>query len=185
MFKDIPWYEWLYQVSDCNEWVKSFRLKRIIKNFIDKDWYKKLQISKNWKVANCCLHRLVALTFIPNPDNLPLVMHLDNDPSNNNVSNLKWWNQSHNMKQSYSEWRKKSIFSINNPNKGKLWKYSIHSKKVNQHTLDWTFIKTWDSIIDVERNLQLHHPNISKCCRWKYKSSGWFIWRYSDLFNNI
>ena len=49
--------------------------------------------------------RLVALAYIPNPNNLPLVMHLDNNPHNNHVSNLKWGTQSDNIKQAYNESR--------------------------------------------------------------------------------
>lgn len=49
--------------------------------------------------------RLVALAYIPNPDNLPVVMHLDNNPLNNNVDNLKWGTQSDNIQQAYNEKR--------------------------------------------------------------------------------
>lgn len=49
--------------------------------------------------------RLVAEIYIPNPDNLPVVMHLDNNPLNNNVNNLKWGTQSDNIQQAYNEKR--------------------------------------------------------------------------------
>ena len=42
------------------------------------------------KVKMFNTHRLVAEAFIPNPNKHPLVMHIDNDGLNNNVSNLKW-----------------------------------------------------------------------------------------------
>ena len=48
---------------------------------------------------NLFVHRLVAKTFIPNPDNLPVVMHLDNDPLHCHVSNLKWGTQKENREQ--------------------------------------------------------------------------------------
>ena len=44
------------------------------------------------------IHRLVAETFIPNPYNLPMVRHLDNDPTNNEVENLAWGTQLNNMR---------------------------------------------------------------------------------------
>jgi len=43
------------------------------------------------------LHRAIAEAFIPNPDNLPYVRHLDDDPQNNSVSNLAWGTQKDNM----------------------------------------------------------------------------------------
>ena len=57
---------------------------------------------------NKSIHRLVAETFIPNPDNLPVVLHKDNDPLNNHVSNLKWGTQSENIRQAFDEGRKVS-----------------------------------------------------------------------------
>lgn len=42
------------------------------------------------------IHRIVAETFIPNPENLPEVDHIDRDKSNNNVSNLRWVSMSQN-----------------------------------------------------------------------------------------
>ena len=49
------------------------------------------------------VHRLVAEAFLPNPNNLPVVMHLDNDASNNHVSNLKWGTQKENIHQAIYE----------------------------------------------------------------------------------
>lgn len=49
------------------------------------------------------LHRAVALAFIPNPNNYPLVMHLDSNPKNNKVNNLKWGTASQNLSQAARE----------------------------------------------------------------------------------
>ena len=56
------------------------------------------------------LHRLVAMAHIPNPENLPVVMHLDNDRTNDNVENLKWGTHSENIKQAYREHRKRITY---------------------------------------------------------------------------
>ena len=61
------------------------------------------------------IHRLVALTYIPNPDNLPIVMHLDNDIHNNQVINLKWGTGSDNIKQAFRDGRIKTTYK---PGKG-------------------------------------------------------------------
>lgn len=58
------------------------------------------------KRYNKSINRLVAQTFIPNPDNLPVVMHLDNDTFHNHASNLKWGTASDNMRQAFDEGRK-------------------------------------------------------------------------------
>lgn len=69
------------------------------------------------KRTNESIHRLVAKTFIDNKDNLPVVMHKDNDTLHNHVSNLKWGTASENIKQAFDEGRKIS------PNKDNHDKY--------------------------------------------------------------
>lgn len=51
------------------------------------------------------LHRLVALVYIPNPENLPYVCHKDNVPTNNSVKNLYWGTQKDNMSQASRDGR--------------------------------------------------------------------------------
>ena len=55
----------------------------------------------NGKQKNCRVNRLVAQHFIPNPDNLPEVNHIDGNKENNHVSNLEWCTRSHNVKHSF------------------------------------------------------------------------------------
>lgn len=45
------------------------------------------------------IHRLVALVYVPNPDNKPIVCHKDNNRSNNHYKNLYWGTQKENMEQ--------------------------------------------------------------------------------------
>lgn len=69
---------------------------------------------------NKSIHRLVAQAFIENPNNLPLVMHKDNDPLHNHVSNLKWGTASENIQQAIEEHRRpkpilpKNTFLVSN-----------------------------------------------------------------------
>ena len=91
IFKSIPKYEGLYEVSNFG------RIKSLIKNkFLslnkDKDGY----LMCNLKGKTFKVHRLVAQSFIPNIENFPCVMHLDDNPSNNHFDNLNWGTYSHN-----------------------------------------------------------------------------------------
>ena len=57
------------------------------------------------------VHRLVAIAFIPNPNNYPVVMHLDNNPHNNSADNLQWGTISINTQQAYDDGLIKNHYS--------------------------------------------------------------------------
>ena len=77
--------------------------ERILSQNTDKDGYKSVALSKNHKLYYFRVHRLVAVAFIPNPNNFTLINHKDENPANNIVSNLEWCNQSYNT--SYSNYK--------------------------------------------------------------------------------
>ena len=62
--------------------------------------YKHVGLTKDGKFRTVTIHRLVALTFLDNPDNHPLINHKDGDKANNFASNLEWCSQSHNHRHS-------------------------------------------------------------------------------------
>lgn len=80
------------------------KVKDITKNFIyvynskNPNIYISLSLKcKNGKRKRFLLHRLVAETFIENPNNYPIINHIDENKQNNNVNNLEWCTQKHNM----------------------------------------------------------------------------------------
>ena len=102
-WKDIEGWEGLYAVSTYGN-VKSYAKgdgngyrDRILKQGNEVRGYKSVRFSRDGKTEKKMVHRLVAEAFIPNPENKPQVNHIDNDPSNNNVSNLEWVTGSENM----------------------------------------------------------------------------------------
>jgi hypothetical protein len=85
---DIP--DFSNYTIDENGNVYNKRLKRFLKPSLDKDTYKIVFLVSDDKKKLMKVHRLVALTFIPNPNNLPLIDHIDRNKSNNNITNLRW-----------------------------------------------------------------------------------------------
>jgi len=79
--------------------------------------YLQVGISASVKNVSKLVHRLVAQTFIPNPNNLPQVNHKDGDLTNNNVSNIEWCTRSYNIKP---------VFAINLTTLEVLWFQSQH-----------------------------------------------------------
>ena len=74
---------------------------RILKQYDIGHGYMQVQFSANGNPVHLYVHRIVATCFLPNPNNYPEVNHIDNDPTNNAVSNLEWCSHEYNM--SYKE----------------------------------------------------------------------------------
>lgn len=104
-WRDIIGYEGLYQVSSLGR-VKSLR-KNIIMKFITRSGYYNLVLRKNGQRKSKQVHRLVAEAFIPNPDNLPIVNHIDYNRKNNKVENLEWCTQKQNVLWSVCNMKKR------------------------------------------------------------------------------
>lgn len=110
-WKDIKGYEGYYQISNAGR-VKSvkraYKTKRSfitvpekIRSLINVHGYLYCELWKNGEHQRYAIHRLVASAFIPNPDNLPVVNHLDGDKANNNVFNLEWCSNFENNLHAY------------------------------------------------------------------------------------
>ena len=85
-----------YFVSNFGN-VKNSKTNKILKPSTHMGGYKLINLSKNGDVKNFTVHRLVGKAFLKNPDNKPKVDHIDNNPANNNVKNLRWCSQKDNL----------------------------------------------------------------------------------------
>lgn len=167
IWKDIEGYEGLYQVSNMGK-VKSVRRNIILRQGIT-NGYKKAALYKNKKgYKHFLIHRLVAIAFIPNPDNLPQINHKDENKTNNCVNNLEWCTQEYN--QNYG--------TINIRKSQKQLNHKNISKPVLQYTLEGIFIKEWKSIRDIERMTGYDSSHISRCCRGKHAYAYGYLWKY-------
>ena len=114
IWKDIPGYEGLYKANNLGQ-IKSLPRKTtkggILTQYLDKSprhkEYKRpmIRLSKNGKTKLCRVCRLVALAFIPNPDNKPEVNHIDCNPQNNMAKNLEWTTRKENHTHSATRLR--------------------------------------------------------------------------------
>lgn len=75
--------------------------KRPMLGHVDKSGYRNVLFSESGKTKQYLVHRLIAITFIPNPNDLPMVNHKDGNKLNNSVENLEWCTRSENTKHSY------------------------------------------------------------------------------------
>lgn len=151
----------------------TFR-EKMIKPSISKCGYKQVILCKNNKTYGKTIHKLVAEAFIPNIENKKCVNHIDGNKLNNNVNNLEWCTHKENSKHSWENGLEKSYL------KGKKGKLHNTSKSVNQYDKDGNFIRNWDCISDIKRELNIDSGRISKCCKhYKYcNTAGGYIWEY-------
>lgn len=176
IWKPVAWYEWLYEVS--NTWkIKSlsFRnnhctIKREkILSWGNQNWYTLIYLCKSNKSNKFTIHRIVAQAFLENPENKEQVNHKNWIKNDNRLENLEWCTCSENGKHSYDVlWRKSW-------NEWKILSQAPKSKKIVQLSLDWEPIRYWDCMKEA---ILIYWTTIWDCCRWKTKTSKWFIWRF-------
>ena len=179
-WKDIVGYENEYQINQFGEirtLKDSPKLKKydVLKPQISKrNGYVYQMLYKNGKEKLLRVHRLVAMAFLPNPNNLPQVNHKDGNKQNNSVDNLEWCEQSDNMKHAYknglqtpSENQRKAIINTN----------KLKQKKVCQ-IKDGEVINTFSGISEASRQTKISISCISRCCNLKRKSTNGYEWRF-------
>lgn len=105
-------------------------------------------------------HRLVAEIFIENPNNFPIVNHLDGIKINNVYTNLEWVTHSGNNQHA----KKTGLHAINKP--------------IIQKTLEGEFIEEFYSTRDAQKKTGIDGSCISKVCKGKRKTAGGFNWSY-------
>lgn len=169
-FKDIIGYEGYYQVSNKGR-IKSLgndknRKEKYLKPTKDGDNYLRVGLHKDGKQKTCHIHRLVAEAFIPNPDNLPTVDHIDRNLSNNTVENLRWADMKM-QAENKCEWDRTN-------------QVKSRSIPVSQYTNSGEFIATYPSSREAERKTGVANQSITACIKGRLNSAGNYVWRYAS-----
>ena len=187
VWKDIEGYEGMYQVSNLGrvrsldryvpafcalsktgEIVNYFRKGVIIKQHIaGKSGYLYVRLSIGDKAKGYSVHRLVAKAFIPNPDNLPEVNHIDEDHLNNQADNLEWvthfQNEHHGTKieRAAKTRYRRPVEALNE--KGEV-------------------VATYDRIVDAAKALGINIGTIWQVCNKirNCKTAGGYRWKYKE-----
>lgn len=130
--------------------------------------YKYVQLNNDGKTKMLLVHRLVAMAFIPNPDNLPCVNHKDENKENNSVENLEWCTHSYN-----------NYFGKAKPT---VKAQEARKKEVEQYTKDGKKVAVYESACEAQRKTGICQANISKCClkRKGFLSAGGYVWKFKN-----
>lgn len=160
----------------CDYGNNMFYKKTVFMNPVCKYYY--VSIKYQDKQRGRRVHRLVAEAYLPNPANLPIVMHLDNDKSNNMVSNLKWGTVSENTQQAFDDG-----LLINDKGFD-----DSQSQSVCLFDLNGKLIDTFGSISIASQQTGVTKTGISYQCKHKVRNTNkrpkcGFYFRYLDEYN--
>lgn len=181
IWKDIAGYEGLYQVSNMGR-VKSLERTRNMNNpnakspafapvneriltFGKSLGYRRVILAKDGVNRGFRVHKLVALAFIPNPENKTQINHKDGDKHNNRAENLEWVTPSENQQHALKT-------GLRN---GLKWR-----KTVNQYSLDGTFIRSWAGYVEINETLGFAKQAICHCCKGRCPTAYGYIWRLAN-----
>ena len=170
IWKDIPGFEGLYQASNRGN-IKSLdkyvgykdtgtalRKGKILSPKVTNTGYLEVVLMKN--NVRCCrrVHRLVAITFIPNSFNYPCINHINEVKTDNRIENLEWCNSKQNNDAYYTQ-----------------------RTKIYQYDLQGNLIKEWDSITNASNSVGINKTGIQHCCKGILKTFYGYIWTYFPL----
>lgn len=115
MKDNIPGYPGYHVTKDGKVYSRKLGAWVLRKPLLKKSGYLCVRLNGNKGKRQFGIHQLVAMVYIPNPNNYPLVMHLDDNPTNNKVENLKWGTYIMNTRDAISKGRLR-LKGENNPN---------------------------------------------------------------------
>lgn len=180
-WKPIEGYEGLYEVSNLGRVRSVERMvcgkgkcqrvwkSRVLKPRSNTTGYQQVSLTKDGKATIYLLHRLVAIAFIPNPYNLAIVNHKDENPLNNNADNLEWCTQLYNV--NYGTGKERGNAKSNH-----------NRRAVLQCNLDGNVLREFASLTEAARITGFSRSPIHACCCGKYrnKTAGGYKWRYKE-----
>lgn len=179
-WKDIPNYEGLYQASNLGN-IKSIGYGRpkLLKLVLNKRLgYLYVTLWKDKKLLGKRVHRLIAQTFLENPEEKPEVNHLDGVKINNNVENLEWSTEKENTIHYIKNGLRK--YKISEEHRDKINKSNIlkRAKTVQQFDKENNLIAEFKSAGEAAKSINIGKGNIINCCNGKLKSARGFLWKY-------
>lgn len=165
-FHDIYGYAGLYKISPDGQ-VLNVQTGNLLKGNINSHGYMVFSLTKGGQKKDCKLHRLLAQTFIPNPNNYECINHKDGNKLNNSLVNLEW------CTKGYNNFHARTVLNA-----------SADEKPVCQTTMNGEFVALWASIGKAAKTMRVSPPCIADCCEGRAKSAAGFVWEYAAKLPN-
>lgn len=156
IWKDIRGYEGLYAITSCAR-VWSYRKNIFLTPDQKPVGYFYVNLRNDGKYERFYIHRLVADAFIPNPENKPMINHINGIKTDNRIENLEWCTRSENA-------------------------YHAHRTKLINTAREVLCIelnRTFPSVASAAKELNLQPARIVDCCKGRRAKTGGYHWQYS------
>ena len=180
-------YEGLYKVSNFGR-ILSLNYRNtgkaeLMNPSTDKDGYFFVHLHKNGKYKMCRVHRLVAFTFLENPENLACINHKTEGDEGKKI-NMVIFNEDGSVDEERTtiEWvtyKENNDYGTRNERAGKANTNGKLSKRVLQLSLDEELIREWESTHECGRN-GFNQGNVSRCCNGKKPYYKGFRWMFAE-----
>ena len=170
-FRDIKETKNKYQISNYGR-IKSKKNNKILSLKDSNNWYLTESFYIEGKRITLRPHRLVAMAFIPNPDNLPEVDHLDFNKQNCRIDNLRWVSRKENIKHNIEN---NKFFYVSKYNKNRINK---KFGRIIQYDLQMNKLGVYNNTAEASRQTGVCSRNIVHCINHKEgrKQAGGYKW---------
>lgn len=179
MWKQISGYENVYEINENGD-LRRVGSKNLIKKQVRKDGYLQYQLSYQGKRKSKKIHRLVAETFIPNPNNYSVVNHIDGNKKNNYYKNLEWCTATENNTHAWeiglhkaTERQRLSAQNTIKDNQKMAW------EKNKRKVVCLNTQQTFDSIKEASEIMGVQRSKITLVCQGKQKSTKGLTFKYT------
>lgn len=183
IWKDIEGFEGRYQISNLGNVMSLNYMSRgyaaLLTPKINVKGYMWVALWQHKKCKPMLVHRLVASAFIENPNNYPIVNHKDENPLNNNVSNLEWCTHKYNVQYSLNL-HPERMRKIGERRVRKRAPYKL-SKRVRQiDLLSGEVVREYQSLADIKWTLGKNNYNVRECCLGNRNKAYGYKWEFCD-----
>lgn len=184
IWKEIPGWEGFYEASNLGE-IRSIRRvvtrpngrplpvnSKILSQATNKYGYKAVVLCRHGVMKTMAVHRLIAMTFIPNDCNYPTVNHKNEVKSDNRAENLEWCTLAYNIRYGTCQARRAQKVKKNNPKT---------SRPVIMMDLSGGALQEFPSLMEAQRQTGVKNQNIWECCAGgRSKTAGGYKWKFKQ-----
>lgn len=184
IWKPVVGYEGFYEVSNLGH-IRSLNYNKTgkteaIRPSITTNGRAQVILAFNGRKTHKLVHRIVAEAFIPNQENKPCIDHIDTNPLNNLVDNLRWCTRSENNLNMITRKRLSAAGVFKMKNQWSSGCFDKQKRAIAQLSLGGELLRVWESMMDASRGTGIPAGDICGCCKGVRgrKTRGGYKWCY-------